>query len=373
MKRISRCGADCLLCEYCGKTCKGCNQCGGIVFHTGGKPCAIYKCVTDNSLADCHACDKKVCGIWRAARDPSYTDEQFEKSVQNRIRVLEAKNNGNYIVTPRLIIMPLKVTDANDAFKWCGDPAVTEFMNYTTYTSVNGVAEWIAQSGYNCFGIFIRENLQLIGSGDVHKNENGDYELGYNFAKDYWGLGYATEASKAMLSHRVAQGVTDFVCEHAQDNIRSGNVIRKCGFVNPVESSYTSFDGTRTFKSFKYTLHINKHEMSVDGQWFDKIAEGRKTVELRLNDGRRRCIQPNDYIVLNNTDETADLRKCVVQVAALYTFADFAQLYKHLDMSKCGYSVDEYPNPDDMLAYYPYQRQAEHGVVGIEFKLLCTL
>ena len=95
-----------------------------------------------------------------------------------------------------------------------------------------------------------------------------------------------------MLSYRVAQGVTDFVCEHARDNFRSGNGgldirqpniriwtypnayitaqsrqtykaplperrRRKCGFVNPAASSYTSFDGTRTFKSFKYTLHIN--------------------------------------------------------------------------------------------------------------------
>lgn len=292
-------------------------------------------------------------------------------------RVQEAKKNGKYIQTARLILLPLDVSDAPEAFKWLSDPEVTKFMNYTIYTNVDDVAMWIARSGHNCFGFFLRENGQLIGSGDLHTNRNGFdsdvYELGYNFAKAYWGKGYCTEASKAMLAYRVAQGVAEFGCEHAVDNVRSGRVIQKCGFTNRTESSYTSFDGTRTFKSYRYALHIDSHEMNVDGKWFDKIVRGDKTVELRLNDGKRREIKVGDYVILNNLDENANLTKCAVQVSALHKFDSFDTLYKKLDMTKCGYAANDKPNHEDMLRYYSLDRQLQWGVVGIEFEYLCAM
>lgn len=289
-------------------------------------------------------------------------------------RILQAKRDGKFIQTPRLFLLPLDVCDATDAFKWCGDPEVTKFMNYTMYTDADDVAKWIADSGYNCFGIFLRENGQLIGSGDVSlRRDHSLYELGYNLAAAYWGKGYATEASKGMLAYRVAQGVTEFACEHAVDNVRSGRVIRKCGFEYVMDGTYTSFDGKRTFNSCKYSLHINSHSMNVDGKWFDKITNGSKTIELRLNDDKRRNIEVGDYIILNNLDENPDFTKCVVQVTALHKFDNFETLYKNLDMTKCGYSQNDVPNPDDMLAYYSAERQGEWGVVGIEFELLVVL
>lgn len=289
-------------------------------------------------------------------------------------RIMQAKLDGKFIQTSRLFLLPLDVCDASDAFKWCGDPEVTLFMNYTMYTNVDDVAKWIADSGHNCFGVFLRDNGQLIGSGDVAVRENGNsYALGYNLAKAYWGKGYCTEASRGMIAYRAAQGVTDFACEHAVDNVRSGRVIQKCGFEYVADSSYTSFDGTRTFNSRKYALHISSHCMNVDGQWFDKIVDGTKTVELRLNDDKRRCVKVGDYVVLNNLDKAADLTKCVVQVKALHVFDSFAVLYKTLDMTKCGYSSNDVADPDDMLTYYSAERQAEWGVVGIEFDVLAVV
>ncbi len=292
-------------------------------------------------------------------------------SLQNRI--IQAKNDGKYIQTSRLFLMPLDVSDAAEAFKWCGDPDVTEFMNYTIYTNVSDVAQWISEAGYNCFGFFLRENGQLIGSGDVHPNKNGAYELGYNLAKAYWGKGYCTEASKAMLAYRVAQGYKDFVSEHATDNVRSGRVIKKCGFVFRSDGSYTTFDGTRTFNSRKYILRIDSRNMDVDGRWFEKIVDGSKTIELRLNDEKRRGLKIGDYVVLNNLCEHGDLRKCVVKVTDLHYFNDFKELYASLDMSKCGYPKYETPNPNDMFSYYSAERQSLCGVVGIEFEFLAAV
>lgn len=287
-------------------------------------------------------------------------------------RILQAKSEGKYIQTSRLFLMPLDVSDAAEAFKWCGDAEVNRFMNYTLYTDVRDVAKWIEDSGHNCFGFFLR-NGQLIGSGDVAVNKNGECELGYNLAKAYWGKGYCTEASLGMLSFRAVQGIREFACEHAVDNVRSARVIQKCGFVFTDDGSYTSFDGTRTFKSRKYKLKLNVREMDVDGKWFEKIVSGSKTIELRLNDEKRCGIKTGDYVILNNLDVAFNLRKCVVKVTQLHYSDNFAQLYASIDTTKCGYATSDNPSPDDMLKYYSAERQAEHGVVGIEFELLCAM
>ena len=57
------------------------------------------------------------------------------------------------------------------------------------------------------------------------------YELGYNLKSQYWGMGYATEASNAMIRWAYQSlGARDFFARHANENYASGNVIKKCGF-----------------------------------------------------------------------------------------------------------------------------------------------
>lgn len=291
---------------------------------------------------------------------------------QMQLRIENAIRKQKYIETQRLFLVPLEVSDAPEMFKWCGDPEVTKFMIYSTYESVAQVEQWLAHGGRECFGFFLRENGQLIGSGDVQKNSKGVNEPGYNLAKAYWGKGYCTEACKALIGYAAASGVTDFYCEHAEDNVRSGRVIQKCGFEYVADGEYVCFDGVRKFKSKQYEMQIDSHQMNVDGQWFGKIANGSKTIELRLNDEKRRTVKVGDYIILNNLGESP-LKKGVAKVTALHVFRDFDELYKNLDMNKCGYAQNVVPNPDDMLAYYSAERQNEFGVVGIEFELLCCM
>ncbi|MDE7454761.1 MAG: GNAT family N-acetyltransferase, partial [Clostridia bacterium] len=108
---------------------------------------------------------------------------ELENVMTNNLnkRIQQAKCDGKFIQTARLLLLPLDVSDAPEAFKWLSDPEVTKFMNYTIYTDVADVAKWIAESGHNCFGFFLRENGQLIGSGDVRDGRNhfdeGVYEL----------------------------------------------------------------------------------------------------------------------------------------------------------------------------------------------------
>ncbi len=88
---LSVCGTDCTACPLFGRPCIGCNAACGKVFHTsGGKPCPIYACCANrHRFSACVSCDQMPCDIWRAVRDPSMTDEQFEKSITDRANALK--------------------------------------------------------------------------------------------------------------------------------------------------------------------------------------------------------------------------------------------------------------------------------------------
>jgi len=100
---------------------------------------------------------------------------------------------------------------------------------------------------------------------------------------------------------------------------------------------------------------------------FNKIQNGSKTIELRLNDEKRQQVQVGDFIEFSQIDDTA--QKLTVRVTALHHFNSFAELYTALPKEKLGYSPDETPDPDHMDAYYPRDKQEKHGVLGIELRL----
>ena len=87
---LSVCGTDCSAC-YCRDMCAGCNEACGKVFHMPeGQACPIYACcVGKHRYATCAECADMPCDLWRAARDPSYSDEAFEASIAERMGNLQ--------------------------------------------------------------------------------------------------------------------------------------------------------------------------------------------------------------------------------------------------------------------------------------------
>lgn len=108
-----------------------------------------------------------------------------------------------------------------------------------------------------------------------------------------------------------------------------------------------------------------RHEMSLRPKPFEAIASGRKTYELRLHDEKRRMIRVGDEILFTCT---ADERTVLTRVTGLHPFTDFAALYAALPLLQCGYTPENVhcADPKDMDAYYPPERQAASGVLGIE-------
>lgn len=108
------------------------------------------------------------------------------------------------------------------------------------------------------------------------------------------------------------------------------------------------------------------HKMKLDKKPFEMIKSGRKTVELRLYDEKRRKIALGDKIIFQSLDSGETL---AVTVLKLHIYDSFAELYKHFDKVSMGYEENETANPKDMNKYYKPENQEKFGVVGIEISL----
>ncbi len=112
------------------------------------------------------------------------------------------------------------------------------------------------------------------------------------------------------------------------------------------------------------------HRMHLDPEAYARIEDGRKTVELRLYDGKRRRIRAGDVIRFESTADETDV--LYARVEGMRFFASFDELYEALPLTACGYTEEEVrtASPHDMDRYYAREDQAKWGVVGIEVSLL---
>lgn len=107
--------------------------------------------------------------------------------------------------------------------------------------------------------------------------------------------------------------------------------------------------------------------MNLHPEPFEKIKNGLKDIEMRLNDDRRKNILIGDQISFTNIQTSEQI---IVQVINLYRFNNFGELYEYFDKKRLGYSDEEVANPQDMEKYYSKELIERYGALAIEIKLL---
>ncbi len=91
---FSVCGIDCKSCHDFLSNCNGCRAMQGKIYWTKqvGFSCSpIYQCVKDNKMSDCGECNRLPCDVWMSLNDPSLTEQEPQKSIDNRIAALKSK------------------------------------------------------------------------------------------------------------------------------------------------------------------------------------------------------------------------------------------------------------------------------------------
>ena len=108
------------------------------------------------------------------------------------------------------------------------------------------------------------------------------------------------------------------------------------------------------------------HRMRLDADAFAAMDAGKKTIELRLYDEKRRRVRAGEMIRFESTADDTDV--LYARVEGLRSFASFDELYAALPLENCGYTAEEAKaaSPRDMDRYYSPEAQRKWGVVGIE-------
>ena len=81
------------------------------------------------------------------------------------------------------------------------------------------------------FLIVLKENSHIIGSIDFkYVPRDGVTEVGYGMNPHYEGHGYMSEALRAFLEFGKRLGIRTVLADTLKDNVKSQNVLRRCGF-----------------------------------------------------------------------------------------------------------------------------------------------
>ena len=179
------------------------------------------------------------------------------------------------MVTPvldsnRLVLRPFKKSDANDVYKcWESDPDVAKYMFWTSHNDINKTKEWIdfeigqiENEGWYRFALVLKENNELIGTVILYYDDEVDcYEIGYNLGKEYWGKGYGTEAVSKVIEFAIDKlGITEIVGRFAKENIASGKLLYKVGFIYEKDIDYECNDGKIVREGIQCRKFMQKRE-----------------------------------------------------------------------------------------------------------------
>lgn len=134
--------------------------------------------------------------------------------------------------TKRLTLRPLQHDDAERIAVLGGDWDVASMTGRIPYPySAEAAQHWLTGVAHGEVVLGIWQANALIGLCGYSPLTGGSAELGYWIGKPYWGQGYATEASRALMDFGFRKGrIKHFTCCHFIDNPASARVAAKLGF-----------------------------------------------------------------------------------------------------------------------------------------------
>ncbi|MEH6758001.1 MAG: GNAT family N-acetyltransferase [Parasphingorhabdus sp.] len=138
--------------------------------------------------------------------------------------------------TPRLLLRPGWPEDAGALHDAINDEAIVRNLATAPWPYSRDDADdflSLPQNPTNPRWLIYRRTAGspcLVGTCGIDLTSNGIGELGYWISRNHWGLGYATEAGRAVLETAKALGHRKIFASHFIDNPASGNVLTKLGF-----------------------------------------------------------------------------------------------------------------------------------------------
>ena len=141
------------------------------------------------------------------------------------------------IETERLILRKPRLDDAHAIFQgWTQDQEVTRYLTWRPHEQIQQTQEFLRGCIHSSEGemrfpyaITLKENRQVIGIIDP-RIEGPKVGIGYGAARAYWGKGYVTEATRAIIDWAFQQpSIYRVYATTDLENSASRRVLEKVG------------------------------------------------------------------------------------------------------------------------------------------------
>ena len=142
------------------------------------------------------------------------------------------------IETPRLILRPITRDDLEALASMNADADVMRYIGYgkpqtlsQTRIRLNAILDHWDQHGFGLCAVVEKVTLGFIGfCGLQYLDNTSEIEVGYRLAKQFWGMGFATETGRASVRHGFDELALDRIVAVVQpENVASQRVLEKIG------------------------------------------------------------------------------------------------------------------------------------------------
>ncbi|MEU2942425.1 ASCH domain-containing protein [Nocardiopsis alba] len=108
------------------------------------------------------------------------------------------------------------------------------------------------------------------------------------------------------------------------------------------------------------------HEMGIYKRYFDLIASGEKTTEIRINDSSRQRLKEGDLLRFKCRDE-----EVLTRITRIARYRDFDEMFDHEPVSSVNPTASREDQLRNVREIYPPEREAL-GVMAIGIELVET-
>lgn len=184
------------------------------------------------------------------------------------------------IETPRLLIRDPEPGDAAALHTVYSDPEVMRYLEPPfTWEQTLAFVERKA-----VYALALRENGRVIGHVIWHKCDENSFELGWVLGKAHWGMGFASEVTRAMLAEGLGRQCNLVICCHP-DQAVTRHIAEKFGFYDlGVENG---------LQTYRYLYKVTQGGLTLDQREALIRSLLGKTVEVEID-------RPIGYVHVTN-------------------------------------------------------------------------
>ena len=181
------------------------------------------------------------------------------------MNIYEKLATFNVIETPRLILRPLSMTDAEDMFDYASKPENLVYVfpaHHNLAETRATIAALFMKEPLGKWAMELKATSAMIGTITFVKLDERarTAEIGYTLNQTYWGQGFMTEAVRTLAEISLTEfGLCYLDIVVDSENIGSCKVAEKSGF--SLQENYKALNPyTKILRNFKRFRKVNQVE-----------------------------------------------------------------------------------------------------------------